>query len=40
MELTSLTKQEMQARDLNFAAIANKPIQQSQLYNILRQIFI
>jgi signal transduction histidine kinase/DNA-binding response OmpR family regulator len=39
--LTSLTKQEIcqPAKDLNFAAIASKPIQKSQLYGILMQIF-
>jgi CheY-like chemotaxis protein len=39
--LTSLAKQEIrqQAKDLHFAAIASKPIQQSHLHSILMQIF-
>lgn len=39
--LSSLGKQEVseQAADVNFAAILSKPIQQSQLYNVLIQIF-
>lgn len=39
--LSSLTKQDIyrQAQDINFAAIMSKPIQQSQLYNVLMQIF-
>jgi signal transduction histidine kinase/DNA-binding NarL/FixJ family response regulator len=39
--LTSLNKQEIcqQSQENNFAAIVSKPIQQSQLYGILMQIF-
>lgn len=40
--LSSLTKQDIYGRgeDINFAAVLSKPIQQSQLYNVLMQIFM
>lgn len=40
--LSSLSKQEIyeRAEDINFAAVLSKPIQQSQLYQVLMQIFI